>query len=46
MVEGKTTAEAIEKGLRELNAKKDDVEIKILEEEIKEVFIVYYLQEL
>jgi len=38
IVEGKTSNEAIEKGLRELNAKKDDVEIKILEEENKRSF--------
>lgn len=38
IVEGKTSNEAIEKGLRELNVKKDDVEIKILEEENKRSF--------
>ena len=31
--EGKTTTEAIEKGLKELGVSKDKVEIKILEEE-------------
>ena len=34
-VEGKTTQEAIDKGLKELNCRKDDVEIKVLEEEKK-----------
>ncbi len=38
IVEGKTSSEAIEKGLKELKAKKDDVEIKILEEENKRSF--------
>lgn len=36
--EGKTSTEAIEKGLKELNCKKDDVEIKVLEEENKKAF--------
>ena len=31
--QGKTTNEAIEKGLKELNVSKDMVEIKVLEEE-------------
>ena len=31
--EGKTTTEAIEKGLKELGVSKDKVEIKVLEEE-------------
>ena len=34
-VEGKTTQEAIDKGLKELNCRKEDVEIKVLEEEKK-----------
>ena len=38
IVEGKTTAEAIEKGLRELNATKNMVEIKTIEEEKKRSF--------
>lgn len=36
--EGKTTAEAIEKGLKQLNAKKNDVEINIIKEENKKSF--------
>lgn len=36
--EGKTTAEAIEKGLKELNISKDEAEIKILEEKKKSFF--------
>lgn len=36
--EGKTTAEAIEKGLKELHTTKDKVEIKVLEEENKRSF--------
>lgn len=38
VVEGKTSTEAIEKGLRELKARKEDVEIKILENEEKRSF--------
>ena len=38
VTEGKTTTEAIEKGLRELNVTKDKVEIKILENEEKRSF--------
>ena len=38
VVEGKTSTEAIEKGLRELNCRKEDVEIKILENENKKAF--------
>lgn len=38
IVEGKTTAEAIEKGLKELNATKSMVEIKTIEEEKKRSF--------
>ncbi len=38
IVEGKTSVEAIEKGLKELNCKKDDVEIKVLENEDKRSF--------
>ena len=38
IVEGKTSNEAIEKGLKELNVRKDDVEVKILEEENKRSF--------
>lgn len=36
--EGKTTAEAIEKGLKELNVSKDRVDIKVLENENKKSF--------
>lgn len=36
--EGKTTAEAVEKGLKELNVTKDMVEIKVLEDEKKRSF--------
>lgn len=38
IVEGSTTKEAMEKGLKELNASKDMVEIKVLEEEKKRSF--------
>jgi len=38
IVEGKTTADAIEKGLKELNVTKNMVEIKTLEEEKKRSF--------
>ena len=38
IVEGKTTAEAIEKGLEKLNATKNMVEIKTIEEEKKRSF--------
>ena len=38
IAEGKTSTEAIEKGLKELNCKKEDVEIKILENEEKRSF--------
>ena len=38
VVEGKTSAQAIEKGLMELNCKREDVEIKILENEEKRSF--------
>lgn len=41
VVEGKTSAQAIEKGLMELNCKREDVEIKILENEEKRSFLVY-----
>ena len=33
--EGRTSTEAINKGLKELHAKKSDVDIKVLEEKIK-----------
>lgn len=36
--EGKTTAEAVENGLKKLNVSKDKVEIKVLEEENKKSF--------
>ena len=36
--EGKTTTEAIEKGLKQLNAKKNDVEINIIKDENKKSF--------
>jgi len=38
IVEGKTTAEAIEKGLKELNVTKNMVEVKVIEEEKKRSF--------
>ena len=36
--EGRTSTEAINKGLKELHAKKSDVEIKILEDKVKGSF--------
>ena len=36
--QGSTTSEAIEKGLKELNVSKDDVEIKVLKDESKKSF--------
>lgn len=38
IAEGKTSTEAIEKGLKELHCSKNDVEIKILEDENKKIF--------
>ena len=38
--EGKTSTEAIEKGLKELGCKKDDVEIKVIEENKKALFSI------
>ena len=38
--EGKTTSEAIEKGLKELNVSKDKVDIKILDEKKKSFFSI------
>lgn len=38
VTEGKTTNEAIEKGLKELNTSKDKVEIKVLEQEKRSFF--------
>ena len=38
ITEGKTTNEAIEKGLKELNVSRDAVEIKVLENEDKRSF--------
>ena len=38
IMEGKTSTEAIEKGLRELKCRKNDVDIKILENEDKRSF--------
>lgn len=38
ITEGKTTNEAIEKGLKELRVSKDKVEIKVLEQEEKRSF--------
>ena len=38
ITEGKTTNEAIEKGLKELRVSKDKVEIKVLEQEEKRIF--------
>lgn len=39
--EGKTTNEAIENGLKELKVSKKNVDIKIVESEEKEAFLVY-----
>ena len=36
--EGKTTSEAIEKGLKELNLHRDQVEIRVLEQEKRSFF--------
>ena len=38
--EGKTSTEAIEKGLKELKVKKNDVDIKIIEEEKRTFFSI------
>ena len=38
--EGKTTTEAIEKGLKELGVSKDKVEVKILEEEKRSFYSI------
>ena len=38
--EGKTTNEAIEKGLKELKLSKNDVEIKVLEEEKRSFYSI------
>ena len=38
--EGKTTNEAIEKGLKELKVSKNDVEIKVLDEEKRSFFSI------
>ena len=38
--EGKTTSEAIEKGLKEINLPKEFVEIKVIEEN-KKSFLIY-----
>ena len=35
IVEGKTSTEAIEKGLKQLKCRREDVEIKVLENEEK-----------
>ena len=40
IAEGKTTNEAIEKGLKELGVSRDRVEIKVLEDE-KRSFLVF-----
>lgn len=40
ITEGKTSTEAIEKGLKELNASKNQVEIKVLEEKKKSFFSI------
>ena len=40
IAEGKTTAEAVEKGLKELKVNKSDVEIKVLEEEKRSFFSI------
>ena len=42
IVEGKTSTEAIEKGLKELKVSKDKVDIKILENEENIKFIYFY----
>ena len=38
--EGKTTSEAIEKGLKEFNTSRENVDIKILEEEKRSFFSI------
>ncbi len=38
--QGKTTAEAVEKGLKELNLSKNDVDIKVLEEEKRSFYSI------
>ena len=49
IAEGKTTNEAIEKGLKELNVSRDQVEIKVLDQEKRSFFFApavlffYYL---
>lgn len=45
IAEGKTTNEAISNGLKELNVSKEKVDIKVLENEQKRSFLVYWLQE-
>lgn len=40
VAEGKTTAEAVEKGLKELGVSKDKVEIKVLEEEKRSFYSI------
>ena len=40
IAEGKTTNEAIEKGLKELGVSKDRVEIKVLEDEKRSFFSI------
>ena len=42
--EGRTTNEAISKGLKELNCKEEDVEIKVLENEEKKAFFSIFSQ--
>ena len=43
--EGKTTTEAIEKGLKELGVSKDKVEIKVLEEEKRSFYSILRLHQ-
>ena len=41
--EGKTSTEAIEKGLKELRLTRNQVEIKILEEKKKSVWKIHFI---
>lgn len=41
IAEGKTTNEAVENGLKILKVSKNQVDIKVLENENKKVFLVY-----
>ena len=41
IAEGKTSTEAIEKGLKELKATRSQVDVKILEEKKRRAFLVF-----